>query len=61
MAILELIGGPLDGVIHEVDGEWPVPDALALCSKGDLTVRHWYLTDENLLLAFYCKSEATDK
>jgi hypothetical protein len=39
MAILELIGGPLDGVIHEVAGGFPVPDVLGLCPENDNRLR----------------------
>ena len=35
---VELVGGPLDGVMHELQFGWPAPARLGLPSK-DL---HWY-------------------
>jgi hypothetical protein len=61
MAVLELIGGPLDGLIHEVAGDWPVPNALGLCPDNDDTVRHWYVTDEKQEKATFHHSEGTGK
>jgi len=48
-------------VIHEVAGDWPVPGALGLCPEDDITVRHWYVTDEKQEKATFHHSETTGK
>ena len=42
--ILELIGGPLDGTIHEIAAGFPVPDRIGL-PDGKTALLHWYATD----------------
>jgi hypothetical protein len=55
--ILELLGGPLNGVIHEIHDGFLIPDALALPDEGKL---HWYVTGEDQQTATYHHSEIKD-
>lgn len=54
--IIELHGGPLDGVIHEVQAGFPPPDRLALPDPNG-NLRHWYQTREDRAAADFISSE----
>lgn len=38
---IELVDGPLAGRLHEVEADWPTPDAFGLLNE-DKTKRCWY-------------------
>ena len=38
---VELVGGPLDGVFHELQFGWPLPAKMGLPNE-DKTILHWY-------------------
>jgi len=46
MRVIPLEGGPLDGMCHEVDKDWPCPDRVGLLhpDKRD-GILHWYSID----------------
>ena len=54
MAAIELMNGPLAGVIHEVEPGWPVPDRLALTlDGGHPLVVYWYKVSADLKTATF--------
>lgn len=48
--IIVLHGGPLDGIVHEIEKDWPMPDAFALPKDG---YRYWYKTNKKKGTAIY--------
>ena len=41
---IELVGGPLEGVIHELQG-FVMPEQIALPKDGEPGELHWYCVD----------------
>jgi hypothetical protein len=60
MKVIILKGGPLDGVAHEVEYGFPIPDRLGL-PDDEGTARHWYATWTDRKHAGYIGSEPIDK
>lgn len=60
MPAVELFGGALDGVIHEIEPGWPVPGALGLTMGDDKSVLYWYKVRPNLEEADYVNFERRD-
>lgn len=58
MPAIELIGGPLDGTIHEVAHGFAVPDRIGLPDKAT-NARHWYQVDAGRGTALYVESVTT--
>lgn len=54
MATIVLLDGPLEGVVHEVAGGFPIPDKFAL---PDGSLRHWYITNNDGKSAVFERSE----
>lgn len=54
--VIELFGGPFDGVIDEVQGGWPVPDQFWLHSE-DQKELHRYKTNQDRCTATYVRTE----
>ena len=58
--VLELIGGPLDGVIHELHKGFPPPDRFGLTNE-DGNERYWYLSAADKRTAiFVCTEQLTE-
>lgn len=52
--VVELVGGPLDGVIHELHGTI-VPESFGLLNT-ERTELHWYMVESNKTHATYAET-----
>ena len=55
MPAVELFGGPFDGIIHEIEFGWPVPQGIGI--PYDDGMIYWYRTRENMEEADYVRNE----
>lgn len=55
--IIELIDGPLKGVIHEMDCRFPMPDGLAILDEDNPRIRYCYVVDKMLATAKFSHQE----
>lgn len=58
MPVVELKGGPLNGVIHELHAGFPAPDSLSFVKDG---LRHHYHTRSSRTIADFHHSEPDDE
>jgi len=54
--IIELLDGPMAGVVHEVAGGFPVPDQFALPDDNGLEL-YWYITCDDCRTASFDRTE----
>jgi hypothetical protein len=59
--VIPLVGGPLDGIAHELEKGWPVPNKMGLLHPDDEnpTELHWYVVRDGK--GYYKRTERVER